>query len=307
MSVDVIGDVHGQFGKLEALLARLGYSPVAGVWKHATRTAVFVGDLIDRGPRQVETVELVRSMVAAGAARCILGNHEFNAIAWATPNRSSPGEFLRPRGKPGNREQHRAFLREVEGTPRHDEIIAWFKTLPLWLDLGGLRIVHACWHPQSMRAIEPLLGPGNTLTAALIEAANQPGRPEYEAIEVICKGPEIALPEGTSFKDKDGKVRQAVRVRWWLANARTYRDAAIVPRGDEHRIPDLPLPTEWQGHPYGGCPVLFGHYWFTGTPEVISDHFACLDYSAAREGPLVAYRWDGEAELRSEKLEWVRI
>src|SRR5271165_3314175 len=143
MSVDIIGDVHGQFGKLEALLARLGYSPVAGVWKHATRTAVFVGDLIDRGPRQVETVELVRSMVAAGAARCILGNHEFNAIAWATPNRSSPGEFLRPRGKPGNREQHRAFLREVEGTPRHDEIIAWFKTLPLWLDLGGLRIVHA--------------------------------------------------------------------------------------------------------------------------------------------------------------------
>jgi len=93
--------------------------------------------------------------------------------------------------------------------------------------------VHACWHPQSMRAIEPLLGPGNTLTAALIEAANQPGRREYEAIEVICKGPEIALPEGTSFKDKDGKVRQAVRVRWWLANARTYRDAAIVPRGDE--------------------------------------------------------------------------
>jgi hypothetical protein len=157
-----------------------------------------------------------------------------------------------------------------------------------------------------MRAIQALLGPDNTLTAALIEAAHRQGSREYEAIEVLCKGPEIALPDGAAFKDKDGKVRRAVRVRWWLPHARTYRDAAIVPRGDEQRIPDLPLPTQWQGHAYGGDPVLFGHYWFTGAPTVISDRFACLDYSAAREGPLVAYRWDGEGELRSEKMEWVR-
>jgi len=51
-------------------------------------------------------------------------------------------------------------------------------------------------------------------------------------------------------------------------------------------------------------PVLFGHYWFTGTPKVISPQFACLDYSVAKGGPLVAYRWDGERELATEKLEW---
>jgi hypothetical protein len=65
------------------------------------------------------------------------------------------------------------------------------------------------------------------------------------------------------------------------------------------------MPEEWKAHPYWGPPVLFGHYWFTGKPEVISKQFACLDYSVAKDGPLVAYRWDGEAELSSEKLTWV--
>jgi len=72
-------------------------------------------------------------------------------------------------------------------------------------------------------------------------------------------------------------------------------------------IPDAPMPAEWVQHPYVGPPVLFGHYWFTGAPKVISPRFACLDYSAARDGPLVAYRWDGETELSSEKLAWVGL
>ena len=71
MRFDVIGDIHGEFDKLTSLLGVLGYSETAGVWRHPQRTAVFVGDLIDRGPQQLETVGLVRGMVEAGAARCI--------------------------------------------------------------------------------------------------------------------------------------------------------------------------------------------------------------------------------------------
>jgi hypothetical protein len=48
--------------------------------------------------------------------------------------------------------------------------------------------------------------------------------------------------------------------------------------------------------------VIFGHYWFTGTPAVISPRVACVDYSAAKDGPLVAYRWDGESELSSNSI-----
>jgi hypothetical protein len=304
-AVDVIGDIHGHCDKLVGLLAHMGYRAANGVWRHPERTAVFVGDLIDRGPKQVGVVDLVRAMVEAGTAQCIMGNHEFNAIAWATEDLDSPGEFLRSRTKPGNRQQHAAFLSEVEGTPRHDEINAWFKTLPLWLDLGGLRVVHACWHEDSMDVLRPLLGPNHTLTDEALRRGSRKEDPVFEAIEVVCKGPEVPLPDELSFKDKEGKERHEVRVRWWRPDARTFRDAAIVPPGNERQVPDAPLPAEWKGHTYSGPPVLFGHYWFSGSPEIISPQFACLDYSVAKNGPLVAYRWDGESELSSEKLAWV--
>jgi hypothetical protein len=302
---DVIGDIHGQYDKLVTLLVQLGYSESGGVWHHSSRAAIFVGDLIDRGPKQMETVTLVRRMVESGSAQCILGNHEFNAIAWVTPDPEHPGKFLRDHHKPGNREQHQAFLDVVEGTPRQKDITDWFRRLPLWLDLPGLRVVHACWHQDSMDVLRPLLGRDQTLTDEAVLLGSRKGHPVYEAIEVVCKGPEVPLPPGISFEDKGGKVRHEVRVRWWQEDLSTYRKAAIGPPGDMAMIPDVPLPAEWKGHRYSGPPVLFGHYWFTGKPEVISSQFACLDYSVAKDGPLVAYRWDGETELNSKKLAWV--
>jgi hypothetical protein len=303
--LDIIGDLHGQHDQLVLLLLRLGYSERGGTWSHPDRVAVFVGDLIDRGPKQLETVGIVRSMVESGSAKCILGNHEFNAIAWVTPDPDRPGHFLRDHHAPGNREQHQAFLDVVEGTPRQKEITDWFKTLPLWLDFGGLRVVHACWHQESMDMLSPVLGPDQTLTDEAILLGSRQGHPAFEALEVICKGPEVALPTGISYEDTGGKVRHEVRLRWWQDDLSTYRKAAIAPPGAMAMIPDVPLPEQWKGYPYSGPPVLFGHYWFTGTPEVISPRFACLDYSVAHGGPLVAYRWDGEAELSSEKLLWV--
>jgi hypothetical protein len=305
MNIDVIGDIHGEFDKLVALLSHLGYSESGGIWRHPDRAAIFVGDLIDRGPKQMETVHLVRAMVEAGSAQCILGNHEFNAIAWVTPDPEHPGKFLRDHHKPGNREQHQAFLDVVEGTPRQKEITDWFKTLPLWLDLPGLRVVHACWHQESMDLLRPVLGPNQTLTDQAILFGSRKGHPLYEALEVVCKGPEVVLPAGISFEDKGGRVRHEVRVRWWQEDLSTYRKAAIGPPGDIAMIPDVPMPVGSQGNRYSGPPVLFGHYWFTGKPEVISPRFACLDYSVASGGPLVAYRWDGEAELLSARLAWV--
>jgi hypothetical protein len=302
---DVIGDIHGQYDKLVSLLLRLGYDESSGTWRHPSRIAIFLGDLIDRGPKQMQTVNLVRAMVESGSAQCILGNHEFNAIAWVTPDPEHPGKFLRDHHKQGNREQHQAFLDVVEGTPRQKDITDWFRTLPLWLDLPGLRVVHACWHQEAIDLLRPILGPDQTLTEEVILLGSRKGHPVYEAIEVVCKGPEVPLPPGISFEDKGGKVRHEVRVRWWQEDLSTYRKAAIGPPGDMAMIPDVPLPTEWKGHQYSGPPVLFGHYWFAGKPEVISPQFACLDYSVAKDGPLVAYRWDGEKELSSEKMAWV--
>ncbi len=49
-------------------------------------------------------------------------------------------------------------------------------------------------------------------------------------------------------------------------------------------------------------PIIVGHYWFTGTPEVLTPYVACVDYSAGKDGPLVAYRWSGEPTLSNDRF-----
>ncbi len=75
---DIIGDVHGCYDELVGLLAKLGYDVAdpARVVPPAGRTAVFVGDLVDRGPKVVEVLRLAMGMVEAGTALCVPGNHD---------------------------------------------------------------------------------------------------------------------------------------------------------------------------------------------------------------------------------------
>lgn len=86
---DIIGDVHGCCGELEALLTELGYQatqtiegPLGGpLYAHpAARKAVFVGDLVDRGPRILDALRLVRNMVNHGSALCVPGNHDVKLL-----------------------------------------------------------------------------------------------------------------------------------------------------------------------------------------------------------------------------------
>ena len=87
---DIIGDVHGCFDELVTLLERLGYrletrADTAGrtgfsVTHPQGRKAVFVGDLVDRGPGVVDVLKLVMSMTADGAALCVAGNHESKLV-----------------------------------------------------------------------------------------------------------------------------------------------------------------------------------------------------------------------------------
>jgi protein phosphatase len=80
--LDIIGDVHGCCDELEKLLAELGYRPDSdGVYRHPEgRKAVFLGDLVDRGPRILDTLALVRNMIDAGQAYCVPGNHDVKLL-----------------------------------------------------------------------------------------------------------------------------------------------------------------------------------------------------------------------------------
>jgi protein phosphatase len=88
---DIVGDVHGCCDELEALLQVLGFRATllredASIWGEVTyvhpdgRKVVFVGDLVDRGPRILDTVRLVRNMVRSGSALCVPGNHDMKLL-----------------------------------------------------------------------------------------------------------------------------------------------------------------------------------------------------------------------------------
>ncbi|CAM5353828.1 metallophosphoesterase [Rhodanobacter lindaniclasticus] len=296
MGYDVIGDIHGHAGALKTLLGKLGYRERAGVWRHPERKALFIGDFIDRGPDQIETIRLVRGMVDAGAALAVMGNHEFNALAYHTADLQHPGEFLRAHSEK-NRRQHQAFLEATEGKrAERQSILDWFASLPLWLELPGLRAVHACWHPRHMAYLAPLLQPGARLSPALIEAASRRGSVEYAAIEAILKGPEVQLPAGIEFRLGDDLRREA-RTRWWDAGAITLRESAIVDRASEPNLPETMVPADLRFGYRGDRPVFIGHYWMRGAPRLLAADVACVDYSAGRGEPLVAYRWSGERHL----------
>ena len=75
---DIIGDVHGCFDELVELIIKLGYvEQPGGIWKHPeARKLLFVGDLVDRGPKIPEVIRLVMDCANAGSALCVPGNHD---------------------------------------------------------------------------------------------------------------------------------------------------------------------------------------------------------------------------------------
>ena len=243
-------------------------------------------------------------MTDAGSAQ-IMGNHELNAIAWATPDPAHPGQHLRPRhGAKGlkNRHQHAIFLAEVdEDSPRHRAWIEWFMEILLWIEMPDFRVVHACWSRAHADILRPHLRPGHRLTEQAVVASCDKRSALFPAMDLLIKGAEVRLPDDVCFTDKDGVTRHEMRTRWWNPNLTTYRSAYIGPQGVE--IPDIAI-VDYHGVEEPDRPTFIGHYWLdpTAAIEPQSKRVACVDFSVAKGGPLVAYRYDGEAVLSADKF-----
>jgi hypothetical protein len=189
-------------------------------------------------------------------------------------------------------------------------------SLPLWLDLPELRVVHACWHERFMEYLTPRLLDGARLSVELMRAAtrepaseNELDSPDpslFKAAGMLLKGLEAALPGGRRFTDRSGLPRSRARVRWWTSGPATYREAILLEESLRKELPELPIPVQLPTCRTDGKPLFFGHYSLAGPPRPLLPQVACVDYGAGHHGPLMAYRWDGETVLAANHFCWVQ-
>lgn len=134
---DIIGDVHGCLAELRELLVKLGYTLTEepNAQPPAGRKAIFVGDLVDRGPDSAGVLRLVMNMAAAGHALCVIGNHDEKFLRYLNGENVKMTHDLEQTVRqvlgepPFFQEQVRTFLAEL---PSH-----------LVLDDGRLVVAHA--------------------------------------------------------------------------------------------------------------------------------------------------------------------
>ncbi len=298
---DFIGDIHGHLDKLQLLLEKLGYAKSHDVYKHPERKVVFLGDYIDRGPQIRETLHLVRKMTEAGSALALMGNHEYNALCFHF--QETEGGHLR-KHLIRNIIQHYETLKQFQNRQdEYEDYLEWFKTLPLFLETESFRAVHATWDAEFIQYLRQQLV-NDRFTDDLIYRSVRKGTSLYLAVDNILKGRSTALPDGLRFTDKEGTVRKDIRLKWWMdPQTCTYRELSVEPLDylPERRIDPASLKSTYYYKP-DEKPVFFGHYWLSGKPRIDKPNICCLDYSVAKQGNLVAYRFDGEQQLSERKL-----
>lgn len=242
-ALDVVGDVHGQREALVALGRRLGYD-VDGDWAHPEgRVLVFLGDLVDRGPDSLGTAELVHRLVRERRALCLMGNHEYNLVSHRL-------------GLTGPKKSNRPTIQDMHARPdRWAPVLDFFARLPVALDLGSLRLIHAVWHLEHFARVAPVLAPapldgGPRDAVRILEEAVVLGSPfdgdrlrdglpsehvppgNDTPFEILFKGFEARSE--ASFEDAEGQQRHLIRVAWW-------------------QDPDGVVPGDGR--------LVFGHYW----------------------------------------------
>lgn len=308
---DIIGDVHGCANTLVKLLLQMGYAKDDQGYYHPSRKTLFVGDIVDRGPRVREALHIVRDMCESGQAECVLGNHEFYAIAYFTLlNDGGNLRYLRPHTAHHDRLIAETLEQFEDHAQDWESMLAWFRTLPLFIEKPKLRVVHACWdapliaefHDQNHTAV---------VDDAFIRASENPKSFEAAVLGRLTRGTSMHLPPGVVIVGRDGVERSLFRTRFWSQNPKTYADVVFQPDPLPEYLVNTPLSdaerarlVHYNAHEK---PVFIGHYWLQGTPKTLRSNVACLDYSAVKYGKLVAYRFDGEQQLDDRKFCWVSV
>lgn len=253
--IDIVGDVHGEIDALRSLLRHLGYEENG---RHPSgRRLVFAGDLTDRGPDSPAVVKLVRELVDADLAQCVLGNHELN-ILLGDRKHDNHWFFGETWALDGSDEPTPAELADDQ---IRASILSFFNQLPLVLERKGIRVVHACWHGE-------MVGKARQATSVIDLFNNNKQRIDREhgssmGLDEIDRGlnhqncnPAKVLTSGLERRvpvpfEASGKLRFEERVPWW----ESYADKKLC---------------------------VFGHYSLYRGRHVSATKAICVDFAVAK-------------------------
>ena len=298
---DIIGDVHGQADMLRDLLKKMGYRMENSRYAHPERKAIFVGDFINRGPKTRETIQLVRAMVESGSAMAILGNHEINALFFSLLDKK--GIHLSKRWSRLRLDLNSA-LNEFNGQAEEwKSHVKWMRSLPMFLELDPIRIVHACWEDENIRILKENI-PEAKIKKSFLKRVGKNNSALANAFWETCKGIDFQLPKDLLIYDDTGQPHRSFRSKWWInPSGRTFQELSFESR---YNLPDYSIPNEIipprEPYPLNDPIVFFGHYCMKNGPNIIADNLCCLDSCVSRRGKLTAYQWKGEKKLDPKNI-----
>ena len=265
---DFIGDIHGHLPDLERLFIKLGYEKIEGIYIHSERIPVFLGDYINRGPDILGVLKLVRDMQLSGNAYALMGNHEFNFLAYHFKDEQNIP--FRP-----NTERYYGYIRETKDPlEKHNLLetyLEWMSNLPLIIKSDSFNAVHAQWN-ESLEL---------ELKKSGIEKLDQDGMRKIHLNSSLLESVSSVV-KGSEHKIMD-----------WL-DVDPINHPILIDRSDFSNIEDYDDANK---------PTFFGHYWLD--PKnigIISQNLCCLDYSVAKGGVIGAYSFDGESTLSNHKI-----
>lgn len=253
----LVGDLQGCCDAFERLLAEIGFSP-------SRDRLTLVGDLVNRGPRSLATLQRIGALGAA--ASCVLGNHDLHLLAVACGARA-----------PGRRDT----IADILASPQREHWLQWLRQQPLALQLPGWLVVHA--------GVAPQWDAGQTLALAA-------------EVEAQLRGPDPAALLRLMYGDQPDRWQPALEgpARWrFVVNALTRirfcsADGRLDLQAKEglDRAPPGTMPWfEVPGRRTRGVPIAFGHWSMLGLvnrPDLLA-----LDTGCVWGGALTAVRIDG--------------
>lgn len=298
---DIIGDIHGEAATLKHMLLSLDYIEGKEGYFHPERKAIFVGDYVDRGPHIFETLRIIREMVTAGNAFAIVGNHELNVLTFYT--KDNDGLFLKGHNLKNKTQIKKTYEEFKLDKAKRKSYLKWLRSLPLYLELDGFRVVHACWDQEAIELLKKE-NPENCLSKEFLRKINFERGKVFDAAMLLLKGREFAFPDNLVLKDDYGFKRSAYRIKWWEPmNGKSFDEISF---GNRFHLPQYTIPSQLYFdiplYSEDEHPVFFGHYCLGDKAGVVRNNLCCVDGCIANDGVFVAYRWDNTLPLNQKNI-----